>query len=212
MSGALRCSKAAIPHLKEQGYGRIINISGGNARNAGNLSGGARNVSMVHMTKTLSNDLGRYGITVNCIHPGTTRTERTAGMLESRAAREGVTAAEVEEQGLRARLRPGQRHLPHGGRRGNWLRHRLPRLRQGLGRNRRSNRRRRRRGFRGVLLGPKESWIPLIRSLSHDPSVSGQVIVQDLRAGEYRQKRNTQSPSQRSGRACLCSTEAAVRN
>jgi NAD(P)-dependent dehydrogenase (short-subunit alcohol dehydrogenase family) len=71
--GALRCARASIPFLKEQGWGRIINISGGNARNAGNLSGGARNVSLVHMTKTLSNHLGRFGITVNCIHPGTTR-------------------------------------------------------------------------------------------------------------------------------------------
>ena len=96
--GALRCSRAAIPLLKEQGWGRIVNISGGNARNAGNLSGGARNVSLVHLTKTLSIDLGQYGITVNCIHPGATRTERTAGMLESRAAQLGVTPAEVEQQ------------------------------------------------------------------------------------------------------------------
>jgi len=40
--GALRCARAVIPYLKEQGWGRIINISGTNARNAGNLSGGAR--------------------------------------------------------------------------------------------------------------------------------------------------------------------------
>ena len=94
--GALRCAKAAIPHLKEQGWGRIINISGGNARNAGNLSGGARNVSMVHMTKTLSNQLGRYGITVNCIHPGTTRTERTPSLLDARASQLGVSPEEAE--------------------------------------------------------------------------------------------------------------------
>ena len=37
--GALRCARAAIPFLKEQPWGRIINISGGNARNAGNLNG-----------------------------------------------------------------------------------------------------------------------------------------------------------------------------
>ena len=96
--GALRMSRAAIPFLKEQGWGRIINISGGNARNAGNLSGGARNVSMVHMTKTLSVQLGRFGITVNCIHPGITRTERTPGMLEARAAQLGITAEELEKQ------------------------------------------------------------------------------------------------------------------
>src|SRR5262249_9207003 len=37
--GALRCARAVIPFMKTAGWGRIINISGGNARNAGNLSG-----------------------------------------------------------------------------------------------------------------------------------------------------------------------------
>ena len=96
--GALRCARAAIPFLKEQGWGRIINISGGNARNAGNLSGGARNVSLVHLTKTLSNHLGRHGITVNCIHPGTTRTERTPGLLAARAAQLGISPEEMERR------------------------------------------------------------------------------------------------------------------
>ena len=96
--GALRCARAAIPFLKEQGWGRIINISGGNARIAGNLSGGARNVSLVHLTKTLSRQLGRYGITVNCIHPGTTRTERTPEMLAARASELGITPKDQEER------------------------------------------------------------------------------------------------------------------
>ena len=96
--GALRLAKAAIPFLKEAGWGRIINISGGNARAAGNLSGGARNVSMVHFTKTLSIQLGRYGITVNCIHPGTTRTERTPAMFAERGAELGIDAEEVERR------------------------------------------------------------------------------------------------------------------
>jgi len=96
--GALRCARASIPFFKEQGWGRIINISGGNARNAGNLSGGARNASLVHLTKTLSNQVGRYGITVNCIHPGTTRTERTPSLLAARATQLGVTAEQAEEQ------------------------------------------------------------------------------------------------------------------
>jgi NAD(P)-dependent dehydrogenase (short-subunit alcohol dehydrogenase family) len=96
--GALRCARAAIPFLKEQGWGRIINISGTNARNAGNLSGGARNVSLVHLTKTLSTQLGRYGITVNCIHPGTTRTERTPGLLAARATQLGISPEELEQR------------------------------------------------------------------------------------------------------------------
>jgi NAD(P)-dependent dehydrogenase (short-subunit alcohol dehydrogenase family) len=106
--GALRCARAAIPYLKTQGWGRIINISGTNARNAGNLSGGARNGALVHFTKTLAVQLGRYGITVNCIHPGTTRTERTPSLLASRAKELGVSPEEVE-----------QRDFAHGSPRGN---------------------------------------------------------------------------------------------
>jgi len=94
--GALRTARAAIPHMEQAGWGRIVNISGLNARIAGNLSGGARNTSLVHLTKTLANQLGRSGITVNCIHPGITRTERTPGMLAARAERAGTTPEAVE--------------------------------------------------------------------------------------------------------------------
>src|SRR5262245_11679003 len=100
--GALRCARAAIPYLKREGWGRIINISGTNARNAGNLSGGARNTSLVHLTKTLAVQLGRFGITVNCIHPGTTRTERTPRLLAARAAELRVSADEVEKRDFAA--------------------------------------------------------------------------------------------------------------
>ncbi len=100
--GALRCCRSVLPHMKAQGWGRIINISGTNARNAGNLSGGARNVSMVHLTKTLAVQFGREGITVNCIHPGVTRTERTPGMLAARGKELGISAEEMEQQDFAA--------------------------------------------------------------------------------------------------------------
>ncbi len=95
--GALRCARAVLPHMKEQRWGRIINISGTNARNAGNLSGGARNTSLVHLTKTLAVQVGRFGITVNCIHPGITRTERTPRLLAARAKEQGVSPEDVEK-------------------------------------------------------------------------------------------------------------------
>ena len=94
--GALRCARAALPHLRASGQGRIVNISGLNARIAGNLSGGARNTSLVHFTRTLAQQFGRDGVTVNCIHPGLTRTERLAEAYATRAQRKGLTAAEVE--------------------------------------------------------------------------------------------------------------------
>jgi NAD(P)-dependent dehydrogenase (short-subunit alcohol dehydrogenase family) len=53
---------------------------------------------MVHMAKTLAVQLGRFGITVNCVHPGTTRTERTPSLLAKQAADMGTTPAEVEKR------------------------------------------------------------------------------------------------------------------
>jgi NAD(P)-dependent dehydrogenase (short-subunit alcohol dehydrogenase family) len=150
--GALRCARAVIPFMKEAGWGRIINISGGNARNAGNLSGGARNAALVHMTKTLSVQLGRHGITVNCIHPGTTRTERTPGP----ARRPRRSTRRITGGGGAARLRAGfaarQRHLPHGRRLGSRLRRSVSRLGQGLGGLRRTAIGQRRRRPVGLLL------------------------------------------------------------
>lgn len=99
--GALRLSRAAIPHMKNAGYGRIITISGGNARTPGNLSGGARNASLVHLSRTLAMQFGRDGITSNCIHPGITRTERTPTLLAERAAKAGKTPEEIEREDYR---------------------------------------------------------------------------------------------------------------
>src|SRR4029450_2244615 len=93
---ALRCARAVLPHMKRAGWGRIVNISGTNARNAGTRSGGARNTSLVHLTKTLAVQVGRFGITVNCVHPGTTRTERTPRLLAARAKERGIAAGGVE--------------------------------------------------------------------------------------------------------------------
>ena len=95
--GYLRCAREVAPYMKAQGWGRIINISGTNARNAGNLSGGARNTSLVHLSKTLAVQLGRFGITVNCVHPGITRTERTPRLLAARGKELGIDAADVEK-------------------------------------------------------------------------------------------------------------------
>jgi hypothetical protein len=46
--------------------------------------------------ETLAVQLGRHGITVNCIHPGTTRTERTPSLLSARATQLGVSPEDAE--------------------------------------------------------------------------------------------------------------------
>lgn len=75
--GYLRCAQQVAPHMIEQGWGRIINISGLAARSAGNVIGSVRNVAVSSMTKSLADALGRHGINVVVVHPGITQTEAT---------------------------------------------------------------------------------------------------------------------------------------
>ena len=95
--GYLRCAREAAPHMETGGWGRIVNIDGMAARVAGGVSGGMRNAAVVNFTKVLSEEFGPKGITVNAVHPGTTRTERLAGRLAATAERRGITPAEAEE-------------------------------------------------------------------------------------------------------------------
>jgi NAD(P)-dependent dehydrogenase (short-subunit alcohol dehydrogenase family) len=87
--GYLRCAKAVAPHMQRGGWGRIVNIGGLSGRRSGNISG-LRNAAIVHLTKTLADQLGQHGITVNLVHPGTTRTERTDAATEKRAASNAI--------------------------------------------------------------------------------------------------------------------------
>ena len=93
--GYLRCARAVAPLMQGRGWGRIINIGGLSGRSSGNISG-LRNVAIVHLTKTLSDQLGPQGITVNLVHPGATRTERSGPNYEAMAREEGVTVEDIE--------------------------------------------------------------------------------------------------------------------
>ena len=84
--------QAAVPHLKQAGWGRVINISGGAGRAPGvAVSGGIRNIATVNLTKSMANALGPYGINVNAIYPGQTITEATLERYADQAKREGTT-------------------------------------------------------------------------------------------------------------------------
>lgn len=94
--GYLRCAKEAAPHMIRQGWGRIINISGLAARQSGSVVGSIRNVSVAALSKNLADELGPHGINVTVVHPGLTRTERTADIVEELASREGISTEEAE--------------------------------------------------------------------------------------------------------------------
>jgi NAD(P)-dependent dehydrogenase (short-subunit alcohol dehydrogenase family) len=95
--GYLRVARAAAPHLVTNGWGRIINISGLAARQTGTIPGSVRNVAVAALTKNLADELGPKGINVTVVHPGATRTERTAESIRRRADADGITPAEAEK-------------------------------------------------------------------------------------------------------------------
>jgi len=95
--GYLRCANYAVPHMRQAGWGRIINISGLQARRSGSIVGSVRNVAVSAITKNLADELGSDGINVNCVHPGFTRTEATKEMFEQQANIDGSSVETVEK-------------------------------------------------------------------------------------------------------------------
>jgi len=99
--GYVRVTRAAVPHLRAAGGGRVVNVSGMNARGTGSITGSVRNIAVVALTKNLADELGSDGISVTCVHPGLTVTERTAGdaafqeQASGNALRRPVTAGNV---------------------------------------------------------------------------------------------------------------------
>jgi NAD(P)-dependent dehydrogenase (short-subunit alcohol dehydrogenase family) len=94
--GYLRCARAVVPHMREAGWGRIINVSGLAARQTGLTFGSIRNVAVAAMTKNLADELGPAGINVTVVHPGMTVTERTPAVIAGYAAARGISEAEAE--------------------------------------------------------------------------------------------------------------------
>lgn len=115
--GYLRSIRAVAPHMQRQHWGRIINIGGLAARQGGSYSTGMRNIAVVHMTKTLSLELGPFGITVNVVHPGATKgTPNWDNMVEARRKGSSRSVLEIEEEmseGIPIRRPPDAQDVAH---------------------------------------------------------------------------------------------------
>ena len=94
--GDFRSIKAVVPHMRANKWGRVISIGGVSARQS--TIYGLRNAAVVHMTKTLSDQLGPDGITLNVVHPGLTLTDTINERLDNQAAQQGVSRDEVNAQ------------------------------------------------------------------------------------------------------------------
>jgi len=106
LKGVFLCSKAAIPIMKRQRSGKIINIASGTFfSGSGNMphyttaKGG-----VVALTRVMARQLGEFGINVNCMTPGSTMSEenvsaevlqRREGSIDKRAFRRIETPADI---------------------------------------------------------------------------------------------------------------------
>lgn len=92
-----RMSREAIPHLKRQGGGRIINILASTVyQPIANLAlSGATRMGVVAFAKSLADEVGRDGILVNNVCPGSLLSERMLGNVKSRARELGISVEEA---------------------------------------------------------------------------------------------------------------------
>lgn len=90
-------AQAFLPGMKQAGYGRIINIVSTSVREPITGLGVSNTVraAVAGWAKTLSGEVARFGVTVNNVLPGFTKTQRLDVVIASRAAASGRTAEEI---------------------------------------------------------------------------------------------------------------------
>ena len=83
----IRIARLVLPYMSEHRSGRIINIGGMTARIVAPLrmTNGVVNAGVANFTKQFAGYAARHNVTVNCIHPGYTATERVMQIFEREA-------------------------------------------------------------------------------------------------------------------------------
>ena len=95
--GPVRLVRAALPGMRERGFGRIVMVGGLNGRNptGGSVVGGAVNAGAANVARQLAKANAAHGITVNVVDPHHTRTRRWEQRLDELQERHGITREEA---------------------------------------------------------------------------------------------------------------------
>ena len=92
--------KACVPGMKKNKYGRIINVISTSVKIPIKGLGVSNTVrgAMASWSKTLSVELAPFGITVNNVLPGSTKTGRIESLIQTRAAKTGKTEEQIRQE------------------------------------------------------------------------------------------------------------------
>lgn len=95
-------AQAVLPGMKSTGYGRIVNIVSTSVYEPIPGLGVSNTIrgAVASWAKTLSREVAPFGITVNNVLPGFTRTGRLQSLFAAKAEKEGISEAEVADQAL----------------------------------------------------------------------------------------------------------------
>ena len=102
--GHVRCTKAAVPHMKERGWGRIINVIGNDGIKPiyFEITPGAANAAGINFTLAIAEELAPHGITVNAVNPGPVDTDRWMGLVRTMAREMGITEEQAQGKAIRS--------------------------------------------------------------------------------------------------------------
>lgn len=90
-------TKAISPGMQEEEYGRIINIISTSVKQPIDGLGVSNTIrgAVASWSKTMANELGQHGITVNNVLPGFTATQRLASIISARSERDSISEEDV---------------------------------------------------------------------------------------------------------------------
>jgi NAD(P)-dependent dehydrogenase (short-subunit alcohol dehydrogenase family) len=106
LHGTFYCMRAAAPHMKDAGYGRIVNIisRAGLLGVPNQAAYGAGKGGVFGLTNVASRDLGPHGITVNAVNPAATETRMVTTAIDKFRAEGGQSLKMAD--GLAAAMQP----------------------------------------------------------------------------------------------------------
>ncbi len=99
----LKCNhvlvQAAVPFMKKESYGRIINVISTSVKQPLDGLGVSNTIrgAVANWSKTMANELGQFAITVNNVLPGATATGRLKEIIDNKANKTGKSVEEVTQ-------------------------------------------------------------------------------------------------------------------